>query len=282
MVEIERTRIRETGDPVFDVDADERDAMETWHDQTRFSRFGSGRRIRTIRRFRDDLKTVRASVSGYVPELGDSVVPLPEPPADTVDLVEALSRRISTRREHLGGKITIDRLGALLGLAIRRNRVERHPRVDCLFSKRPYPTAGGLAGCEIYVCPTSQSLKPRPYRYDANLHVLVDYRHRDIDFTAVEVGEGYSAPASAIIITAVLDRLTAKYGPRGYRFAMLEAGHVGQNLVLAAAALQLPSLVYGSYHDTELEAGLGIDGLNEVVLSVILVGQSVAASTGES
>ena len=48
-------------------------------------------------------------------------------------------------------------------------------------------------------------------------------------------------------------RTRFKYGLRGYRFALLEAGHVMQNAVLAAAALALPALPVGGFYDRRLD-----------------------------
>jgi SagB-type dehydrogenase family enzyme len=74
-------------------------------------------------------------------------------------------------------------------------------------------------------------------------------------------------------MTSVPQRATAKYGSRGYRMALLEAGHASQNLCLAAQGLGLGSLVYGAYYDDELAALLDIDGVTETVVSVMLLGR---------
>jgi SagB-type dehydrogenase family enzyme len=63
-----------------------------------------------------------------------------------------------------------------------------------------------------------------------------------------------------------------KYGLRGYRFALLEAGHVVQNLVLAATALRLPTLPLGGWYDRRVDALVGADGLDEATVYVVLVG----------
>ena len=39
-----------------------------------------------------------------------------------------------------------------------------------------------------------------------------------------------------IFITGLFERSIVKYGERGYRFVLLEAGHVAQNLGCATAA----------------------------------------------
>ena len=67
-------------------------------------------------------------------------------------------------------------------------------------------------------------------------------------------------------------RTRFKYGLRGYRFALLEAGHAAQNLLLAATALRVPALPLGGFFDARVEALLGIDGVDESVLYGIALG----------
>ena len=63
-----------------------------------------------------------------------------------------------------------------------------------------------------------------------------------------------------------------KYGQRGYRFALLEAGHVAQNAALVAAALRLSLLPYGGFYDARLDEILGLDGLDECTVHLLFVG----------
>jgi SagB-type dehydrogenase family enzyme len=67
-------------------------------------------------------------------------------------------------------------------------------------------------------------------------------------------------------------RTRFKYGQRGYRFTLLEAGHVGQNLVLAATALGLGSVAVGGFFDCRVEELLSVDGVNESALYAVAVG----------
>ena len=60
-----------------------------------------------------------------------------------------------------------------------------------------------------------------------------------------------------VAMTAVFERTQHKYGPRGYRYILLEAGHVAQNLASAAAELELGNTVRGGFSDSRLNAALG-------------------------
>ena len=50
-----------------------------------------------------------------------------------------------------------------------------------------------------------------------------------------------------IFITALFERSTFKYQDRGYRYTLLEAGHVAQNLNLVANALGYGAVNIGGF-----------------------------------
>lgn len=54
---------------------------------------------------------------------------------------------------------------------------------------------------------------------------------------------------------------TAKYGPRGYRLALFDVGHVSQNLNLCATALGLEVCAIAGFVDEAINSVLGLDGL---------------------
>ncbi len=257
----------------FDLDAQEREILETAHEMTRFHRGAGQRRAVQISRFLHDPATVRAAANLPVPGPSDLVIPLPAVMPVAMTLSDCLATRHSAQRDQLGGALTLAQIAALLELAARSQRSKPSKSApDAIYRFRPYPSGGALYPCDIHVVPGEVSGLESVCRYDACQHALVDYGVPTGDFRSVETAPYPASPPAAFIISAALDRTTAKYGPRGYRFAMLEAGHIGQNLILAATAMGLPSLVYSSYHDAELERWLGFDGINEVALSVILVG----------
>ena len=77
----------------------------------------------------------------------------------------------------------------------------------------------------------------------------------------------------AIIMTAVFDRSQMKYGERGYRYMLIEAGHVGQNFCLTAEALGLKCSALGGTHDEPIERLLDIDGVTESVMYALAIGK---------
>ena len=78
--------------------------------------------------------------------------------------------------------------------------------------------------------------------------------------------------AVTFLVTLVVWRTRFKYGPRGYRFALLEAGGLMQNLLLTAAALGLGAVPLGGFYDCRADEYLGVDGLHESTIYSASVG----------
>ena len=88
------------------------------------------------------------------------------------------------------------------------------------------------------------------------------------------MNQPYVASASAIVIcTSVLRRNMVKYGDRGYRYILIEAGHCFQNMNLVAEGLDLGTLNLGGFFDTEIAALLDIDIEEEVPLYALAIGK---------
>ncbi len=75
-----------------------------------------------------------------------------------------------------------------------------------------------------------------------------------------------------IVIAAVYERATRKYGERGIRYVHLEAGHVAQNICLQAAALNLGVVTVGVFYDEQVKAVLSLPD-EEQPLYIISVGR---------
>ncbi len=67
--------------------------------------------------------------------------------------------------------------------------------------------------------------------------------------------------------------MTWKYSERGFRFLHLDAGHVCQNLYLAAEAISGGVCAIGGFNDADINSVLGLDGENHFVIYVATVGK---------
>jgi len=142
--------------------------------------------------------------------------------------------------------------------------------------RRTVPSGGALYPLELYpVVVGVDGLECGVFHFDPPRHVLELVRAVDPAgaLDAVCPFPGLLAGAAAVVfVTAVFWRSRFKYGLRGYRFALLEAGHVVQNVLLAAAARGIASLPLGGFYDAAVETLLGVDGVDESVVYAVVLG----------
>ena len=87
--------------------------------------------------------------------------------------------------------------------------------------------------------------------------------------------------AMAICLAAVFSRTQKKYGPRGYRYILLEVGHAGQNICLQAAEMNLATLCMGGFIDSDVNRMLGLDQKDEGVVYSVAVGHAMSPADGQ-
>jgi SagB-type dehydrogenase family enzyme len=142
--------------------------------------------------------------------------------------------------------------------------------------RRPVPSAGALYPLELYLVALDvDGLAAGVHHYDPYRHLLEHLDARDVSVDmAAAVYEPAPAcrAAAALVTTGVFPRAQFKYGQRGYRFVLLEAGHVAQNVLLAAAALRLQALPYGGFYDRRIDELVGADGVDECSVHMIFLG----------
>jgi nitroreductase len=78
--------------------------------------------------------------------------------------------------------------------------------------------------------------------------------------------------AAVFIWTAVFERSKWKYEQRGYRYVYMDAGHICENLYLAATGLGLGACAIGALYDDDLNAILGVDGVVESAIYMCAAG----------
>jgi SagB-type dehydrogenase family enzyme len=93
--------------------------------------------------------------------------------------------------------------------------------------------------------------------------VSLPQRRRD-DVEQAMFSPEFTANANMLVMLAATFTTTQnKYGPRGYRYMLIEAGHAAQNLCLAAAELGCATLCLGGFEDDLLNRVLGLHALEE-------------------
>jgi SagB-type dehydrogenase family enzyme len=199
---------------------------------------------------------------------------LPPPELPDVSLREALAARLSCRY-FSGGSLTMQQISTLLAVAYGVQ--DRTILGNLEFLERPVPSGGGLYPLELYVLAQEVAgVEPGVYHYCALHHILEQIRAIQLPGLMISelfMGQPYLATAAAItLLVAVVERSLWKYRDRGYRYLLLEAGHVAQNLNLAAPVLGLASLDIGGFFDADLARLLGIDLESEIPLYGVALG----------
>lgn len=193
--------------------------------------------------------------------------------------LETVIQKRRTLREFSGRPLVLDEIARLLhfsygvtgSAAISQQATQRQ-----FF--RAAPSAGALYPLEIYLVVWNVvGLEPGIYHYHTINGVLECLKQGD--FCEI-VGE-YTISKDLVekacvlcLVTAVFQRTMFKYQERGYRFVLLDAGHMAQNMCLMAAAMNLGIIPIGAFLDDELNRLLGIDGVNESVIYPLLVGRA--------
>jgi SagB-type dehydrogenase family enzyme len=147
---------------------------------------------------------------------------------------------------------------------------------------RAAPSAGALYPAELYVAVRDvRGLDPGIYHYEVPENQLALLSRGDPTEQLFEVccGQEYARDGAAtVLISAVIERTTRKYGDRGYRYVLLDIGHLGQNIYLSCTALDLSIVTTCGFFDDEAADMLGIDGCDESVFYVGFIGRSLTAS----
>ena len=152
-----------------------------------------------------------------------------------------------------------------------------HTPDDFEWPLRTAPSGGGLFPIETYcIVLNVKELSPGLYFYDTPNHCLERVLDQDLTELLAEAipgqAESVRQAGVCVVLSAVMPRIKFKYGERGYRFLLLEAGHIAQNLLLTAEASDMGGVAVGGFMDDPLNALLRLDGVEEAVVYLALIG----------
>ncbi|QAA31120.1 SagB/ThcOx family dehydrogenase [Clostridium manihotivorum] len=188
-------------------------------------------------------------------------------------LVDTLLNRESTLLNELKGSWNLEDLEKLLVLSAGRRWKDRdYPRADknVKVYLRTYPSGGSLYPIKIYFYANKiEGLEAGFYYFDpvdnsirrlksaislSELEQLFPMTSLKLDVRS----ETMEKSAAVVFMVADFKYSFRKYGQLSYRLALLEAGHIGQNMQLVVTALGKDSLpICGLFHE-RIEQALGI------------------------
>lgn len=162
----------------------------------------------------------------------------------------------------------------LVDLALLASAYESDPST----ALRPVPSGGALYPLELYVLARRVTGLPAgTYHLDPFDRALELLDERPPELAGAFVDESLADRAAAVaVLTGVFYRSRCKYGLRGYRFALLEAGHLMQALLLLATAAGIDALPLGGFYDAVLDRLVRANGVDESVLYAVALGRSPA------
>lgn len=201
-------------------------------------------------------------------------------PADltvgTLPLLEALRRRES-RRKYTEAPLTLEELSFLLWATQGVRGIFR----DGVAAFRTVPSAGARQPFETYlVINRVEGVTPGLYRYLSMEHELGFIREdAELPVRAAEACNGQvfvAQSAVAFFWTAIPYRTEWRYSVASPKLVALDAGHVCQNLYLAAEAIGAGTCAIAAYNQRLADALIGVDGEDEFVIYVAPVGKVAA------
>jgi SagB-type dehydrogenase family enzyme len=190
-------------------------------------------------------------------------------PAKSLTIMEVLKKRRSVR-SFSPKPLSMANLSFLLWASTGVQRKEQG------YDFRTAPSAGALYPIETYLVVNNvEDLEKALYHYNIEAHSLEELKVGDFAektaHAALEQKIFIEAPV-ALIWTAVFERSKWKYAQRAYRYVYLDAGHIAQNLASSATSVGLGSCQVGAFFDDEINQIIGVDGIDESVLYLSVVG----------
>lgn len=186
--------------------------------------------------------------------------------------IDTVNARRSLRR-YSDKAYTLEELSYLLWCTqgVRRSKAG-------VASYRSVPSAGARHAFETYLLINRvEGVKPGLYRYLAFEHKLLE---ADLDPDIVDkvvagcLGQGFVGTSAVTFLwVADAERMRWRYDVRGYRYLHLDAGHVCQNLYLAAESIDAGACAIAAFDDDEINSVLGLDGEKQFVIYVAASGK---------
>lgn len=203
---------------------------------------------------------------------------LPTPGTLETPLRKVIEAR-ATIRNYAEQTLSMEELAYLLWCTQGVKRV-----VEGHATYRVVPSAGARHALETYLLVNRvEGLARGLYRYRAVEHKLAAVMLSDtLDVQIARAcldQESVLRSAATFLWVCVVERMAWRYAERGYRYIFLDAGHVCQNLYLAAESIGCGVCAIGAYDDDQLNDTLALDGEEAFVIYLATVGKKKRRAT---
>ena len=178
----------------------------------------------------------------------EKTVKLPPPRLKSSTSIEAVLQKRRSVRDYTNVQLSLSEISQLLWSAQGITNQEGY---------RTAPSAGALFPLEIYLLVNNvENLQTGVYKFNPINHELKLWFEGNIKTELCNSALGQDSitqSAASIIITAVFERVTSKYGKRGITYVHMEAGHAAQNVHLQAEALNIGTVIIGAFDDEKVK-----------------------------
>jgi SagB-type dehydrogenase family enzyme len=195
------------------------------------------------------------------PAIGEKIIEIPDPKAANLGYVNF--------RDILENRRSVRTLWSCQGVKRTAGKTATY---------RTVPSAGARHPFETYILVNRvETLEPGLYKFFAIDHKLIEVNLEE-DLADKIADACYNQNfvktcAATFIFTAVTQRTYWRYGERGYRYMHLDAGHICQNLYLAAESIGGGACAIGAFYDDELNSILELDGVEQFTIYVTTIGK---------
>lgn len=186
-------------------------------------------------------------------------------------------------REYSAQDLSLEELSYLLWATQGISRIDRDDKGRVVAQFRTVPSGGARHPFETYlVVNRVVGLKPGLYRYlpvEHQLLVLREDQGLADHVTAACYGQAFTGKSAVTFIwSAIPYRTQWHYGCIAEKLVAVDAGHVCQNLYLAADSIGAGCCAVLGYHQAKMDALIGLDGKDEFVIYLAAVGKLHATS----
>jgi len=137
--------------------------------------------------------------------------------------------------------------------------------------RRVHPSGGARYPIEIYIFGYNlEKLSPGTYHYNVKHHTLEKLRHGKPPYEELFGNNG--SPSIVLLMTGVLARAEVKYLNMAYKFALIECGHIAQNINLLSQKRNLNSCCIGGFDNKKIIDYLDLIQEEEIPLYTINLG----------
>jgi len=189
-----------------------------------------------------------------------------------IKLIDAIKNRRS-RRKFTHNSLSLKELSFLLWSV--QGKTDKN---TC--THRSAPSAGACTPFETYlIIQNVENLSPGIYRYLPIEHklCLISIDQDVVNNSSLgcfEINQTRMQNAAVVFVWAAVPyRSEWRFGPYAYKMIAIEAGHVAQNLYLAAEAINCGACVIAAYDQKIIDNAIGVNGCDEFAVYLATLGK---------